>query len=140
MGLYREALRIFVQITDGMNHAHVLGVLHRDLKPSNVMLSNPESASAEVKIVDFGIAKINKAEESSSLTQTGDVFGSPLYMSPEQTSGKKVDASHRIIAEIKFRLLAREWVPRCVFRKIFKSVKIFLFTNTPLVLILVISD
>ncbi len=89
---YREALRIFVQIADGMNHAHALGVLHRDLKPSNVMLSNPESSSAEVKIVDFGIAKINRAEDCSSLTQTGDVFGSPLYMSPEQASGKRVDA------------------------------------------------
>ncbi len=89
---YREALGIFIQIATGMNHAHTLGVLHRDLKPSNVMLTNPESIVAEVKIVDFGIAKINKAEECSSLTQTGDVFGSPLYMSPEQTSGKKVDA------------------------------------------------
>ncbi len=89
---YKEALGIFVQIATGMNHAHALGVLHRDLKPSNVMLTNPESVVAEVKIVDFGIAKINKAEECSSLTQTGDVFGSPLYMSPEQASGKKVDA------------------------------------------------
>ncbi|MBS1956494.1 MAG: protein kinase [Cyanobacteria bacterium SZAS-4] len=89
---YKEALGIFIQIATGMNHAHILGVLHRDLKPSNVMLTNPESVVAEVKIVDFGIAKINKAEESSSLTQTGDVFGSPLYMSPEQASGMKVDA------------------------------------------------
>lgn len=89
---YKEALGIFIQIATGMNHAHALGVLHRDLKPSNVMLTNPESVVAEVKIVDFGIAKINKAEECSSLTQTGDVFGSPLYMSPEQASGKKVDA------------------------------------------------
>lgn len=89
---YKEALGIFIQIAAGMNHAHALGVLHRDLKPSNVMLTHPESIGAEVKIVDFGIAKINKAEECSSLTQTGDVFGSPLYMSPEQASGKKVDA------------------------------------------------
>ncbi|CAN5649384.1 hypothetical protein BH10CYA1_BH10CYA1_14720 [soil metagenome] len=89
---YEEGLGIFIQIATGMNHAHASGVLHRDLKPSNVMLTNPESVVAEVKIVDFGIAKINKAEECSSLTQTGDVFGSPLYMSPEQASGKKVDA------------------------------------------------
>jgi serine/threonine-protein kinase len=89
---YQEALDIFIQIANGMNHAHASGVLHRDLKPSNVMLTNPESVVAEVKIVDFGIAKINRADECSSLTQTGDVFGSPLYMSPEQASGKKVDA------------------------------------------------
>jgi tRNA A-37 threonylcarbamoyl transferase component Bud32 len=88
---YLEAVGLFVQIADGMNHAHTLGVLHRDLKPSNVMLTKPESLTMEVKIVDFGIAKINKAEGNCSLTQTGDVFGSPLYMSPEQASGKKVD-------------------------------------------------
>jgi eukaryotic-like serine/threonine-protein kinase len=89
-----EALEIFIQACDALEHAHMRGVLHRDLKPSNIMLVPRSSGPPLVKIVDFGIAKIaNTAHENAAmnLTQTGEVFGSPLYMSPEQASGTKLD-------------------------------------------------
>lgn len=88
------SLSIFEQICDAMTHAHKRGVLHRDLKPSNIMLTpnfgDPEGAW-QVHIIDFGIAKVIEQIDKPQLTQTGDVFGTPVYMSPEQGSGKKVD-------------------------------------------------
>jgi serine/threonine protein kinase len=86
-------INIFKQVCAGIAHAHAKGVLHRDIKPSNVMLTNPESWSPQVRIVDFGIAKVLDADEPNSgkLTRTGDFLGSPLYMSPEQCLGKNMD-------------------------------------------------
>jgi serine/threonine-protein kinase len=82
------------QIADAMAHAHQKGVIHRDLKSSNIMLVEAGFESYHVKIVDFGIAKIEHHELSSghTLTTTGEIFGSPAYMSPEQARGEKVEA------------------------------------------------
>jgi serine/threonine protein kinase len=90
----QRAVPIFIQICDALHHAHHKGIIHRDLKPSNVMLVNTESLEDVVKIVDFGIAKLlpGAAIESQRLTQTGEVFGSPIYMSPEQCTGQTLDA------------------------------------------------
>jgi serine/threonine protein kinase len=88
-----DALNIFRQICAGMTHAHSKKVFHRDLKPGNIMLSGLEGTNPQVRIVDFGLAKVmDGTEDLQKLTQTGEVFGSPLYMSPEQALGKKVDA------------------------------------------------
>jgi serine/threonine protein kinase len=89
----RRALPIFIQICDALSFAHKRDIVHRDLKPSNIMLSGEESSSDFAKVVDFGIAKIIKehTEESTKLTKTGEIFGSPLYMSPEQCMGQAVD-------------------------------------------------
>ena len=94
-----RALNIFKQICRGLSHAHKKGVIHRDLKPSNIMISAEKSdekkvpISEQIKIVDFGIAKILTPEiPAIKLTQTGEIFGSPLYMSPEQCMGKSPDA------------------------------------------------
>ncbi len=89
-----ESLEIFIQACDALEHAHIRGVLHRDLKPSNIMLVHRVALPPLVKIVDFGIAKIADPGYDTAgmnLTQTGEVFGSPLYMSPEQASGTKLD-------------------------------------------------
>ena len=87
-------LDVAVQIARAMAYAHAQGVLHRDLKPSNIMLVRQPDGSMLVKIIDFGIAKMLVSDEdgsSSNLTQTGDVFGSPFYMSPEQAMGRGID-------------------------------------------------
>lgn len=89
-----RAVPIFIQISDALSHAHGKGVLHRDLKPSNVLISTTGNGIDFVRLLDFGIAKMLPQEgaESMGLTQTGEVFGSPNYMSPEQCQGMKVDA------------------------------------------------
>lgn len=89
----RRAMKIFSQVASALAHAHRNGVIHRDLKPANIMLVEHDGVPDYVKIVDFGIAKIVKedSDETSQLTETGQLFGSPLYMSPEQCTGKNLD-------------------------------------------------
>jgi len=91
-----ESLHRFIQLCDALEHAHEVGVFHRDLKPSNIMISNRDGNFADARIVDFGIAKLldkeNEGNEDGHLTRTGELFGSPLYMSPEQCRGSIVDA------------------------------------------------
>jgi len=89
-----RALRIFTQIAAGCSYAHGRNIIHRDLKPSNLLIINKNGQEDFVKIVDFGIAKIvnESTIAGTKLTQTGEVFGSPLYMSPEQCSGRPVDS------------------------------------------------
>ena len=90
-----EVSLVFPQICFSLAHAHERQVVHRDIKPANIMLVDDVALSEEgsVKILDFGIAKIVGSErgEMQTLTQTGEIFGSPSYMSPEQCSGAAVD-------------------------------------------------
>lgn len=79
-------VHIFVPILRALKAAHRKGVIHRDLKPSNVMITPTDV----VKLMDFGLAKANKP--GHDLTRTGDAFGTPAYMSPEQISGGVVEA------------------------------------------------
>jgi serine/threonine protein kinase len=95
--LPERAVPIFLQTCEALTHAHERSVVHRDLKPSNLMLVTNDGKTEFVKIVDFGIAKLldvqlNQNEETHQrLTHTGDIFGSPLYMSPEQCAGRESD-------------------------------------------------
>jgi serine/threonine protein kinase len=90
-----EARRLFEQLFDAMSYAHNRGVCHRDLKPSNIMLLADDD-NINIKLVDFGIAKITESDTtpgvSKNLTDTGQIIGSPIYMSPEQALGKPIDA------------------------------------------------
>jgi serine/threonine protein kinase len=81
-----EVLRIGRQIAAGLAAAHGTGLVHRDIKPSNILIGGPDG---QVKITDFGLAR---AADDASLTRSGAVAGTPMYMSPEQARGEKVDA------------------------------------------------
>ncbi len=90
----QEALLIFEQVCNGLGYAHDRGIIHRDIKPGNIMILHEGDAKRpQVKIVDFGIAKLLSYDTNvgQALTRPGEVFGSPLYMSPEQAHGQKVD-------------------------------------------------
>lgn len=83
-------IHIFLPIMRALMSAHDKGVVHRDLKPSNVMVTHTDV----IKLMDFGLAKADKP--GHDLTRTGDAFGTPHYMSPEQISGGAIDASSDI--------------------------------------------
>ncbi len=90
--LPKRALALFIQIADALVHAHSRSVIHRDLKPKNVIVEHPGKSDESARLVDFGIAKLLEADTGNkSLTQTGEVFGSPLFMSPEQCKGLTLD-------------------------------------------------
>ncbi len=86
-----RTIDILTQCCEALIHMHMKGLVHRDIKPSNIFLTTAENGTDLVKIVDFGIAKIQAYQDSTHLTQTGAVFGSPLYMSPEQCRGESLD-------------------------------------------------
>jgi serine/threonine-protein kinase len=87
-----EALHVIAQTLRGLARAHEAGIVHRDLKPDNLFLSETEQDPLFVKIVDFGISKIKKADKATiplALTHKGTVLGTPFYMSPEQAQAKE---------------------------------------------------
>jgi predicted Ser/Thr protein kinase len=77
-----QAAQVLHGVAEGLDRAHVLGILHRDLKPENVMLAR----EGAVKLLDFGVAR--SVDTSAEITSSGEVVGTPAYMSPEQLSGE----------------------------------------------------
>ncbi|MEM6797963.1 MAG: serine/threonine-protein kinase [Planctomycetota bacterium] len=105
-GLTLDVIR---QVVGALHKAAECGIVHRDIKPENIMLAR----SGEVKVADFGLARVNEAQENK-LTQVGVTMGTPLYMSPEQIEGRPVDtrsdmyslgvtAYHMLSGEAPFR-------------------------------------
>jgi serine/threonine protein kinase len=98
-----DTLRYAVQIADALAGAHAVGIVHRDLKPANILINE----EGTVKVVDFGLAKLTEAaapaedDRTQTLgqeTEEGALVGTVSYMSPEQATGKKVDARSDIFA------------------------------------------
>ncbi|MEZ4649762.1 MAG: tetratricopeptide repeat protein [Candidatus Eisenbacteria bacterium] len=89
-------IELFLEVLDGVRHAHQKGVLHRDLKPSNIMVS-VEDGTPRVKIIDFGIAKAleGRLTDRTLHTEYGRVLGTPQYMSPEQAGMTPFDVDTR---------------------------------------------
>jgi serine/threonine-protein kinase len=114
---WRDALQVVVRMARAIHHAHEHGVVHRDLKPANIMLLDPGTHAAvtprpeaAVKIMDFGVARLESLGDR--LTRTGQSFGSPLYMSPEQALGEGSSARSDIFSlgsVLCTLLLGRPW-------------------------------
>ena len=97
-----RAISLVSQVLDALDYAHGAGVIHRDLKPANLMLS----PSGEVKVMDFGIARVQGSEH---LTTNGYMVGTPAYMAPEQVRGEEVDPRMDLysVAVVLYRMLTR---------------------------------
>jgi serine/threonine-protein kinase len=90
-----RTLKIMKQVCGALDEAHKLGIIHRDLKPENIILTDRAGETDFVKVLDFGIAartESSDAQKEQKLTQQGMVLGTPPYMSPEQFTGKELDA------------------------------------------------
>lgn len=85
-------IEVFERIASALHAAHEVGIVHRDIKPGNVMLAESDSQPV---ILDFGLARDDSDEAGPTLTQTGDLFGTPAYMSPEQISGSPMRIDRR---------------------------------------------
>jgi serine/threonine-protein kinase len=82
----KEMVRIMGELCEALDYAHKAGIVHRDVKPGNVMIDG----EMRVKLTDFGVARIQ--ESGAAMTQAGTMVGTPAFMSPEQITGKPVDA------------------------------------------------
>ena len=104
-----EAVDYVLQAAEAIAEAHSLGIIHRDLKPANLFLTQRADGSPLIKVLDFGISKIDNDPQQVSLTASTGALGSPQYMSPEQMrSAKYVDHRTDIwaVGAILFELLA----------------------------------
>lgn len=87
-----QILEVIEQICDALSYTHAHGVIHRDLKPANIILDRTDKGKFRVKVIDFGLARIDDLYESrQDMTRTGVIVGSPPYMSPEQVRGETID-------------------------------------------------
>ena len=108
---WEEVVELLVGVADGLATAHAAGVLHRDVKPTNILVAK----SGYAKLADFGLARIDEparegtARVQDDLTRSGMVVGTPAYMSPEQASGKAIDARSDIFSfgAVLYELLAK---------------------------------
>lgn len=89
-----ELYYIFARVFEALKYTHEKNIVHRDIKPANVFLTLKDGQITGVKLVDFGIAGLvtDMGAVDQKLTDTGTIFGSPLYMSPEQSRGENLDA------------------------------------------------
>jgi tRNA A-37 threonylcarbamoyl transferase component Bud32 len=98
---------ILRQVCGSLAEAHDKGIVHRDLKPANIFLTTRAGEQDTVKVLDFGIAKTDDKDSQQKLTQQGTILGTPPYMSPEQFTGKQLDARSDVysLAVVTYEML-----------------------------------
>lgn len=101
---------IVSQVCASLAEAHDLGIIHRDLKPENVLLRRTRDGQEQVKVLDFGLAKLRETEERTETTHHGVLVGTPHYMSPEQIRGDDIDQRCDIysLGALMFKVLSGE--------------------------------
>ena len=108
----RERVALLAQVCDAVQHAHAKGMIHRDLKPSNILALRDGDGRAVARVIDFGIAKLvdGSSEPGATMTEEGQLIGTPEYMSPEQADpdGADVDTRSDVYAlgAVLYELLA----------------------------------
>lgn len=91
-----RATDIMRQVLSGLAHAHEKGIVHRDIKPANIMVGDATGVGVQVKILDFGLARL--LQDDTRMTAQGKILGTPAYMAPEQTRASQVDGRSDIYA------------------------------------------
>ncbi len=107
---YQKVIKIALKLASALEHAHANGIVHRDLKPENVIVDLSDPADPMVKLIDFGLCKPEQKTNSTNqrtLTNTGDLLGTALYMSPEQVLGHPVSERSDLYA---FALIVFEMI------------------------------
>lgn len=107
-----DFLAIFSQVCEAIDYAHKNKIFHRDIKPSNILISKEEDSGYNVKLVDFGISRFLQDSnlEEQQVTKTGELIGSPIYMSPEQCAEGKFDQQSEVysLGVVMYEALAGE--------------------------------
>jgi serine/threonine protein kinase/formylglycine-generating enzyme required for sulfatase activity len=93
----KDRLRLFTQACEAVQHAHLKGIVHRDLKPTNILAFDVEGEGAKLKVIDFGVAKAmsQTLTDKTIFTESGQMIGTPAYMSPEQADPTASDIDTR---------------------------------------------
>jgi formylglycine-generating enzyme required for sulfatase activity/predicted Ser/Thr protein kinase/tetratricopeptide (TPR) repeat protein len=126
-------LELLARVCDAVQHAHEQGVIHRDLKPANILVEE----TGQPKVLDFGVARATGADllTGAGLTQTGQLLGTPNYMSPEQVTGDPAAIDHRAdvyaLGVILFELAAHRLPHRLENRPLAEAARIILEEDPP---------
>jgi WD40 repeat protein/predicted Ser/Thr protein kinase len=124
---------LVARVCDAVQHAHDRGVIHRDLKPANILVEE----GGQPKVLDFGVARATDADliTSAGLTQTGQLLGTPNYMSPEQVAADPAAIDHRAdvyaLGVILFELLARQLPYRLEQQPLAEAARLILVQDPP---------
>jgi serine/threonine protein kinase len=92
------AVELLLQLLEGLAFVHDHGLVHRDLKPGNLFLERTAQGGERLKLLDFGLAKLLEPSPDARVTLSGEVFGTPAYMPPEQITGEGIDARSDVYA------------------------------------------